>query len=58
MALVAGPASAVLMIPRVLDWPAGGGVFWLNGMDKDQLRKLILIGHRERRPALAHRSKC
>lgn len=28
---MAGPATAVLMIPRMLDWPVGGGMFWLNG---------------------------
>ncbi|KAI8719899.1 hypothetical protein NCS52_00772200 [Fusarium sp. LHS14.1] len=36
LALLAGPAAAVLMIPRRMDWPVGGGVYWLNGSD-DQL---------------------
>ncbi|RSL54946.1 hypothetical protein CEP53_007258 [Fusarium sp. AF-6] len=31
LALVAGPAAAVLMIPRRKDWPVGGGIYWLNG---------------------------
>lgn len=31
LALLAGPAAALLMIPRQLDWPVGGGVYWLNG---------------------------
>lgn len=35
LALIAGPAAAVLMIPRVMDWPVGGGVFWLNGKSTD-----------------------
>lgn len=31
MALLAGPATAILMIPREMPWPAGGAIFWLNG---------------------------
>ena len=31
LAATAGPASAVLMIPRPLDWLVGGGILWLNG---------------------------
>lgn len=31
VALLGGPATAVLMVPRVIDFPAGGGIFWLNG---------------------------
>ncbi|KAG4259176.1 hypothetical protein FPRO03_13110 [Fusarium proliferatum] len=31
-----GPTSAVLMIPRELNWAAGGGYLWLNGT-KNQL---------------------
>ena len=31
LALVAAPATAVLMIPRVKDWQVGGGVHWLIG---------------------------
>lgn len=31
MSLLVGPVTAVLMIPRTLDWPVGGGIFWLNG---------------------------
>ncbi|CRK18416.1 hypothetical protein BN1723_011577 [Verticillium longisporum] len=30
--VLAGPSSAVLTVPRVMDWPAGGGRFWLNGI--------------------------
>lgn len=33
LALLAGPATALLMIPRSQDWPVGGGIFWLNGED-------------------------
>lgn len=32
LAVLAGPTSAVLMIPREMDWKTGGGIFWLNGM--------------------------
>lgn len=31
IAVLAGPATAVLMIPRQLDWPMGGSRIWLNG---------------------------
>lgn len=31
LALFAGPAAALLMIPRQMDWPVGGGIYWLNG---------------------------
>ncbi|KAH7186197.1 uncharacterized protein B0J16DRAFT_400197 [Fusarium flagelliforme] len=34
LALVAAPATAVLMIPRVKDWEVGGGVHWLIGNDE------------------------
>ncbi|KAF4966350.1 hypothetical protein FSARC_5978 [Fusarium sarcochroum] len=34
LALLAGPAAALLMIPRELEWPVGGGVYWLNGSDE------------------------
>ncbi|KAH8894664.1 hypothetical protein GQ53DRAFT_643452 [Thozetella sp. PMI_491] len=34
LALTAGPATAVLMMPRKQDWPVGGGIFWLNGSDE------------------------
>ncbi|KAK0659143.1 hypothetical protein QBC41DRAFT_287338 [Cercophora samala] len=30
LGLLAGPTSAVLMIPRELDWAAGGGYIWIN----------------------------
>ncbi|TPX13527.1 uncharacterized protein E0L32_005998 [Thyridium curvatum] len=33
IAALAGPASAILMIPRVMEWPAGGMVYWLNGSE-------------------------
>ncbi|RSL99941.1 hypothetical protein CEP52_009465 [Fusarium oligoseptatum] len=36
IAPLVGPTSAVLMIPRELDWAAGGGHLWLNGT-KNQL---------------------
>ncbi|KAF4948405.1 hypothetical protein FSARC_13756, partial [Fusarium sarcochroum] len=35
IALMAGPATAVLMVPRTLDWAVGGGIFWLNGSDAE-----------------------
>ncbi|KAL4916167.1 hypothetical protein BDW62DRAFT_186929 [Aspergillus aurantiobrunneus] len=35
LATLAGPATAVLMIPRKLEWPAGGGIFWLNGSESE-----------------------
>lgn len=31
LALLAGPATAVLMIPKEVDWPVSGAIFWLNG---------------------------
>jgi hypothetical protein len=31
LAVMAGPATAVLMIPRSQNWPIGGAIFWLNG---------------------------
>ncbi|KAK4201326.1 hypothetical protein QBC40DRAFT_324459 [Triangularia verruculosa] len=34
MGLLAGPASAVLMVPRELDWPVGGAYIWLNGTNE------------------------
>ncbi|KAF4977198.1 hypothetical protein FZEAL_6226 [Fusarium zealandicum] len=34
LALLAGPATALLMIPRTLDWPVGGGIYWLNGSEQ------------------------
>ncbi|KAF5251259.1 hypothetical protein FANTH_3694 [Fusarium anthophilum] len=36
LALLAAPATAVLMIPRVKDWNIGGGIYWLTG-DNDTL---------------------
>ncbi|KAK4675912.1 hypothetical protein QC764_506510 [Podospora pseudoanserina] len=35
LALMAGPAAAIIMIPRIMDLPVGGSVFWLNGTEKD-----------------------
>ncbi|KAL3486647.1 hypothetical protein BJX62DRAFT_17625 [Aspergillus germanicus] len=35
LATLAGPSTAVLMIPRKLDWPVGGGIFWLNGSESE-----------------------
>lgn len=31
IAALAGPASAILMIPTVVDWPVGGVMYWING---------------------------
>jgi hypothetical protein len=31
IAVLVGPATAVLMIPRTLDWKVGGGIYWVNG---------------------------
>jgi hypothetical protein len=31
LALLAAPATAVQMIPRVKDWNIGGGIYWLSG---------------------------
>ncbi|KAI0436157.1 hypothetical protein F4803DRAFT_572944 [Xylaria telfairii] len=33
LASIAGPAAAILIIPRMIPWPVGGGIFWLNGSD-------------------------
>ncbi|KAJ8131807.1 hypothetical protein O1611_g1812 [Lasiodiplodia mahajangana] len=33
LASTAGPAAAILIIPRMIPWPVGGGIFWLNGSD-------------------------
>ncbi|KAF3016510.1 hypothetical protein E8E14_011095 [Neopestalotiopsis sp. 37M] len=33
IAALAGPATAILMIPRTQDWDAGGMIFWMNGSD-------------------------
>ncbi|KAI5457074.1 hypothetical protein BGZ63DRAFT_417405 [Mariannaea sp. PMI_226] len=33
LAIMAGPAAAVLMVPRIMDWSIGGGIFWMNGSD-------------------------
>ncbi|KAK3988868.1 hypothetical protein QBC44DRAFT_370696 [Cladorrhinum sp. PSN332] len=41
LALLAGPASAVLMIPRELVWDAGGVNVWLNGTT-DQIWPSVL----------------
>ncbi|KAF5021212.1 hypothetical protein F66182_6751 [Fusarium sp. NRRL 66182] len=41
LALLAGPATALLMVPRILEWPVGGGVFWLNG-SQEQLWPTLL----------------
>ncbi|GAW19346.1 hypothetical protein ANO14919_088320 [Xylariales sp. No.14919] len=38
LALTAGPAVAILVIPRMIPWPVGGGIFWLNEyLDKEYL---------------------
>jgi hypothetical protein len=31
IATLTGPATAILAIPRIQDWPAGGMIFWMNG---------------------------
>ncbi|KAJ0161446.1 hypothetical protein CTA2_6193 [Colletotrichum tanaceti] len=41
LTLLAGPATAVLMIPRMMDLPTGGSIFWLNGSES-QLRPAVL----------------
>ncbi|KAJ4312864.1 hypothetical protein N0V84_009718 [Fusarium piperis] len=41
LALLAGPATAVLMIPRRIDWPVGGGIYWLNGSDEQLWPKFL-----------------
>ncbi|KAI0967298.1 hypothetical protein F4678DRAFT_475278 [Xylaria arbuscula] len=33
LASTAGPAAAILIIPRMIPWPVGGGIFWLTGSD-------------------------
>ena len=33
--MLAGPATAVLMIPVQKDWLAGGGIWWANGSDAE-----------------------
>ena len=33
LALLAGPAAAVLMIPTRQDLNVGGAIFWMNGMN-------------------------
>jgi uncharacterized membrane protein len=35
LAATAGPAVAVLLIPREHTWPAGGTTWWLNGTSDD-----------------------
>jgi hypothetical protein len=35
IAVTAGPAAAVLMIPRRIEHPVGGSVFWLSGSDEE-----------------------
>ena len=36
LALLAGPAAALLMIPKEVDWPVGGGIYWLNGTKNNE----------------------
>lgn len=31
IAVLAGPAAAILMLPTVVDWPVGGVIYWING---------------------------
>lgn len=56
LALLAGPAAALLMIPRQMDWPVGGGIYWLNGMRRGSLYAIheLTGSNRERRTALAY----
>lgn len=50
IATLAGPATAILMIPRIQDWEAGGMIFWLNGRcltmqsDRDTFKPDVLTG--------------
>ncbi|KAH6892453.1 hypothetical protein B0T10DRAFT_605187 [Thelonectria olida] len=34
LAIMAGPAAAVLMVPRTMEWAIGGGIFWMNGSEE------------------------
>lgn len=35
LAAVAGPSSAILLIPRLADWPAGSTHIWVNATFDD-----------------------
>ena len=35
IAVLAGPTTAVLMIPTQKDWLGGGAIWWLNGTDPE-----------------------
>lgn len=35
LAVTAGPAVAVLLLPRERTWPAGGSAYWINGTAND-----------------------
>ncbi|RMJ00568.1 hypothetical protein CDV36_015881, partial [Fusarium kuroshium] len=45
IAPLVGPTSAVLMIPRELDWAAGGGYLWLNGTENQLWPSKLEKGH-------------
>ncbi|KAH6976404.1 hypothetical protein BKA56DRAFT_688086 [Ilyonectria sp. MPI-CAGE-AT-0026] len=34
IAVLAGPAAAILMLPTVVDWPVGGVIYWINGTNE------------------------
>jgi len=41
IAALVGPASAILMIPGVVDWPVGGMVYWLNGQPQTRVGEAV-----------------
>jgi hypothetical protein len=45
IAITAGPAIAVLLIPREQIWPAGGTSYWINGTADDLWPSRIGLEH-------------
>ncbi|USP81540.1 hypothetical protein yc1106_08814 [Curvularia clavata] len=45
IAVTAGPAVAVLLIPREQTWPAGGTKYWINGSSEDLWPSTVDIRH-------------
>lgn len=45
IAVTAGPAVAVLLIPREHTWPAGGTKYWINGSSEDLWPSTLNIKH-------------
>lgn len=45
IAVTAGPAVAVLLIPREHTWPAGGTKYWINGSSEDLWPSTLDIKH-------------